>query len=64
MCCDFCCNTQVKILASPTYVLQTTTMNSAEGIALLESVITAITTEIKKFKGSVIVRTKVKRRCC
>lgn len=49
----------MKILASPTYVLMTTTMNSAEGIALLERVIAAIQTEIKKHKGTVVIRTKV-----
>ena len=37
----------------------TTTLDSAEGIALLERVIAAIQLEIKKHKGAVTIRTKV-----
>lgn len=46
----------IKLLASPTFSLVTTTYNDKEGIALLNDVIAAITTEIKKRKGNVIVK--------
>ncbi len=50
----------VKLLASPTYVLVTTTFNEKEGIELLNDVIAAITAEMKTFRGSVVVKMPVR----
>lgn len=50
---------QIKLLASPTFSLVTTTYNDKEGIALLNEVIAAITAEMKKRKGNVIVKLAV-----
>ena len=61
-CCQ--CVLQIKLLASPTFSLVTTTYNDKEGIALLNDVIAAITTEIKKRKGNVIVKLAVGGACC
>jgi hypothetical protein len=53
---------QIKLLASPTFSLVTSTYNDKEGIALLNDVIQAITTEMKKFRGTVKVKLAVRGR--
>ena len=51
---------QIKLLASPTFSMVTSTYNDKEGIALLNDVIAAITAEMKKYRGSVVVKLAVR----